>query len=127
MVKIWCLAGMPKPYSMDLRLRVIAAWQAGDTWEDIASRFEIGIATVNRWIGRERRTGSVAPSAHGGGWDHKLDETGLGHLKALVEERSDRTLDELTQLLSERHQIQVSRATVGRGLQRLDFTRKKKG
>jgi len=59
---------MGRPYSMDLRERVISRYQRGDvTMEEVAAQFEIGIATVNRWLRRKREEGSpvVHPPGRG--------------------------------------------------------------
>ena len=59
---------MPAPYSIDLRLRVIAACKRGVFTElEVAETFGIGEATVRRWKRRERESGSVEPLPHGGG------------------------------------------------------------
>ena len=55
---------MPAPYPRELRERVVKARQEGNaTLEEIARRFDVGSQTVVRWVGRFRRTASVAPSA----------------------------------------------------------------
>jgi transposase len=51
---------MTKPYSEDLRTRVVAAVVAGASCRDAAQRFSIGVSSVVRWAQRFRRTGSVA-------------------------------------------------------------------
>ena len=58
---------MGKPYSMDLRERVVCAVeQEGLSRRQAAARFGVGISTVIRWVGRLRATGSVAPDKMGG-------------------------------------------------------------
>ena len=47
-----------KPYSQDLRERVIKAIDDGHTRGEVAMLFDIGIATVGRYVKRQRRTGS---------------------------------------------------------------------
>ena len=52
---------MAKPYSVDLRERVVTAIEKGGlSRREAASRFGVGISTVT-WVRRFRRTGSVAP------------------------------------------------------------------
>ena len=58
---------MPKPYSIDLRERVVAAVETGGlSRRAAASHFGVGVSTAIIWVQRFRRTGSVAPSRMGG-------------------------------------------------------------
>jgi putative transposase len=58
---------MAKPFSMDLRQRVIAAVEEeGLSRHAAASRFEIGVSTAIEWVRRFRETGSAAPGQMGG-------------------------------------------------------------
>ncbi|MBV9741405.1 MAG: transposase, partial [Hyphomicrobiales bacterium] len=52
---------MGKPYSMDLRERVVAAVAAGLSRNRAAKQFGIGISTAINWVKRVDETGSVAP------------------------------------------------------------------
>ena len=117
----------PKAYPKELRERVIRAWQRKDaTWEQLADLFDIGRATVDRWICRFRRTGSAEALPHGGGQTHRIPAESLPVLKALVDEKPDRTLAELASWYAARTGVKVSTATVGRGLKRLGYSRKKR-
>ena len=50
---------MGRPYSMDLRERVISRYPRSDvTMLEVAEQFDIGIAKVNRWLRRTREEGS---------------------------------------------------------------------
>ncbi len=58
---------MPKPYSMDLRERVVSAVETGGlSRREAASRFGVGVSTAIGWVRRFRETGSVAPGQMGG-------------------------------------------------------------
>ena len=57
---------MTRPYSNDLRERVVAAVEAGDSCRVVAARFGVAVSTVVKWSQRFRRTGSVAPDKVGG-------------------------------------------------------------
>lgn len=58
---------MAKPYSLDLRERVVAAVEHdGLSCHQAAQRFSIGISTAIKWLRRRRETGSVAPGRMGG-------------------------------------------------------------
>jgi transposase len=56
-----------KPYSIDLRERVVAAVETGGlSARQAAARFGVGASTAIRWVARARATGSVQPSKIGG-------------------------------------------------------------
>lgn len=58
---------MARPYSMDLRERVVrAVEEEGLSRNKAASRFGIGIKTAIDWVRRHRETGSVAAKPMGG-------------------------------------------------------------
>jgi transposase len=78
---------MGKPYSDDLRERVIAAIEAGHTREEVAELFNMALSTVGGFIKRKRETGSVSPDKFGGYKTFSLephtDLTVTGLVKAL--------------------------------------------
>ena len=58
---------MGKPYSMDLRDRVVrAVEQDGFSRRQAAERFGIAVSTAINWVKRLHDTGSVAPGQMGG-------------------------------------------------------------
>ena len=52
---------MTRPYSNDLRERVVSAVEAGETCRSASAKFGVSVSTVVKWSQRYRRTGSVAP------------------------------------------------------------------
>jgi putative transposase len=59
--------GRGKPYSMDLRERVVAAVDKGGlSCHPAAAQFGVGVNTAILWVRRFRETGSVAPGQMGG-------------------------------------------------------------
>jgi len=116
---------MARPYSQDLRDRVLAAAHAGQTHLAVAARFAVGESTVRSWVRRERVSGSRAARPNRGGRP-KLGPAGDAALRALLAERSDRTLAELAEGLRERVSVRVSVMAVWRACERLGLTRKKK-
>jgi putative transposase len=117
---------MPAPYSVDLRERVVRAYLSGaGTYAEVASRFDVGEATVDRWVSRFRRAGSVEPDPMGGDRHSKFGESDEATLRELVEEDPDITRDELVRALADRG-LEVSTSAVQRALERNALTRKKR-
>ena len=57
---------MARPYSLDLRERVVAAVESGRTVRDVASSFGVSVSSVVKWSQRYRATGSAAALPMGG-------------------------------------------------------------
>src|SRR5437660_12444261 len=51
-------------YSLDLRKRVLRAWDGGMDAESVAAKYEVSRAWVHRLVQRRRETGSIAPRQH---------------------------------------------------------------
>src|SRR3954470_16884876 len=118
---------MPKPYSADLRERVLLADAAGLSPAVVAARFGVGLSTVYLWRQQARAEGRRCAKPHGGGRARGIDPAGEAILRGLVAERNDRTLDEHRELLAVRSGgPQVSRPTLCRTLRRLRLWRKKR-
>jgi transposase len=114
---------MAKPYSEDLRKRVVAAVDGGLSRHQAAALFDVGVSTVVHWVRRWRETGSVAAKPMGG--DHR---SALGGERDWILERiaamPDLTLEELRAELKGRGVI-VGYGTVWRFFEREDITVKK--
>src|SRR4051812_49729236 len=63
---------MPRPYSQDLRDRVVASVEGGRSRRATARLFGVSTATVVRWSQRFRTRGSAAALAMGGHRPHCL-------------------------------------------------------
>ena len=115
---------MGKPYSDDLRERVIAAIESGHTRVEVAALFNVALSTVGGFIKRKRKTGSVSPDKFGGYKTFSLEPyTDL--VKELVAEQPDSTLAELQDRL-EKHKVKVSQSGISRFLHHIKLTFKKK-
>jgi transposase len=111
-----------KPFSMDLRERIVAACEAKtDTQVEVAKRFQVSIAWVKRLLQRKRNNGSIAPFPYGGGRKPVFEGEHLERLKTAVQETPDATLQELL----EKTGVVASVMAVHRALERLDCHRKK--
>jgi len=74
---------MARPYSVDLRERVIAAVERGGMSRHQAARhFAVAVSTAIKWLQRFRQTGSAAPGQMGG---HKAKVLSGAHRDWLIE------------------------------------------
>lgn len=113
---------MPRPFSLDLRERVVAACDAGDSPEDAARSFDVGVRTIYEWLELRKQTGSLAPRCGKTGPKPKL----AGHLatlRKLVREKPDATLGELQSQIP----VQVGITTVWQALKNMGLSFKEKG
>ena len=114
---------MARPYSMDLRQRVIGAIEGGISRRKAAQVFDVSPSSAVKWMLKHRSTGSVAPGPMGGDRRSKL-----GSERDWLLERSqaepDLTLEEIRVELEERG-VHVGYGTVQRFFAREDFTFKK--
>jgi transposase len=113
-----------RAYSMDLRERVIAALDEGESSLEVAARMGVHDSWVRKLRRRRDRTGTIAPAPHGGGRGRKLDPMCEQALRAALDARNDATLEELRQELARRGK-HVSITSVWRALARLGITLKK--
>src|SRR4051794_30530217 len=78
-----------RAYSMDLRERIVAAIDAGLTQRQAAERFEVSLRTVERYLSRRRRSGSLAATEQ----RHGHEPTVRRRLRAWVPARLDAAAD----------------------------------
>jgi transposase len=115
-----------KPYSTDLRIRVVRAYEDREgAMRRLATTFRVSLSCVRRLLKQYRETGSVAPKPHGGGYPAKVDARGLAVVQGLVQAAPDATLRELCQRFQEVSAVPISTATMSRVLAKLQLTRKK--
>jgi transposase len=116
---------MGKPYSLDLRERVVAALESGLSTRQAAARFSVSIAAVGEWGRLKRSQGDVRPAKQGKPKGSVLDahrEFILGVLK----QKPDTTLEELAARLAAERDVRVVWTTVWKFLDRHDQTHKKR-
>lgn len=116
---------MGKPYSMDLRERVIAAIEGGMSTRQAAARFSIGIATAGAWARLKRRKGAVTPARQGKPKGSVLDAH-ADLICGLIEATPDITLEEIAERLAEEREVKVVSTAVWKFLDRRSMTHKKR-
>src|SRR5246127_2706185 len=114
---------MPKPYSVDLRARVIEDVESGASRRETAERYGISPSVVVIWVQRFEETGSVAAKPSGGSMSPL--EKHADFLLGLIERQPDLTLDEVV-LATRKHKIAGGRTAVWRFFKRHKITFKKK-
>ena len=115
-----------KAYSVDLRQKILDADnQQEGSQRQLAKRFRVSLTLIESLLKRYRTDGTVEPRAHGGGRSARLNPEQEAVLATLVEEDNDAILVELCARLEQRVGVRISRATMGRIVQKLKLTRKK--
>lgn len=115
---------MGRALSVDLRERVMAAVDGGMSCRAAAARFAVGVSSAIRWRQQQLSQGHVRPGRPGGNVRSSAIDGERAFLLALVEERSDLTLDEIREALAARG-TPASIAAVWRFFDRNQITRKK--
>ena len=116
-----------KAYSLDLRQRVVAAYEKGNiSLAEVAEQFNVGQTFVKKMLHQKRETGSVAPLGHGGGRQPSLSEKEHRLLRQKVKEEPDISLAELREHIATKAALQVSVPTIHRHLRSLRLSHKKK-
>jgi transposase len=116
---------MPKPLSIDLRSRVLAAVDGGLSCRQAADRFGVSASSAIRWVARRREVGDARPRAQGGDrLSHKTEAHGA-LIHAALAEAPDMTLFEIKARLADQG-ADVSIAALWRFFRRHRITRKKR-
>jgi transposase len=115
---------MTRPYSVDLRGRVVRAVEAGLSRRAAARRFEVSVSFVIKLVQRWRREGTVEPERYGG-WKRPILAGHAERVHAVLRGEPDLTIAELRSRLAA-EAIHVSPAAISRFLTAEGLTRKKR-
>jgi transposase len=115
---------MPKPYSRDLRERVVRFVEEGRSRHAAAAHFEVSVSFVVNLMSAFRATGSLEPKPSGGRRHAKL-EPHRTFLLAQVDEQPDITMPELAAALVEATGETAAPAALSRWLIRAGYRFKK--
>ena len=108
-----------RPYSTDLRERVLAAVDAGARREEVAAVFGVSVPTIKRYLKRRRETGGLPPTPHPGRPAPKGSALRAWLPARLEGGRDDATLEEHCTAFAAEAGVVVSTATMSRAIARL--------
>lgn len=119
---------MPKPYSPDLRKKVIEEIQEGKyTKLQIAERFRISSSFIYELWSRYKATGGYEVKPMGNPTiTPKVDKRGENHITEWLARTPDLTLEELCDKYAEKRGVTMGKSSMDRALKRMNITYKKK-
>jgi transposase len=115
---------MGRPYSQDLRDRVLSAVDGGMRPADVAELFEVDVSYVYKVLIRRRTTGITTSLPWAAGARPKLGAYD-DELRRHVAEFSDATLEEIRAWLLREHGVKVSVGCLWHTLERMKLPLKK--
>ena len=114
---------MAGAYSRDLRSRVLAAVEAGESPDEAARRFAVGRSTAYRWVTAAREEGRREAKRRGGGPPPAIRGEAEAALRRLLAGSDNHlTLAECRDRLAAETGLRVHPWTVGRALRRMGWT-----
>jgi len=115
---------MTRPYSEDLRERIVRTVDSGLSRNAAAKQFDVSISFVVKLMQRWKQRGTIKADKYGGWKKPKLAPYGE-RIRALVSENCDITIDELRAVLAAEG-IEAKRSTLGDFLLAQGLNRKKR-
>jgi transposase len=112
-----------KPYSEDLRLKIVAAVERGMPKTEAATTFGVSLSSVKRYARLAAREEPLAPRK-GGGRPPKTNATTARLLEEDVAKRPYAAARERAEFLRGASGVELSASTVRRLLRRLGFSQK---
>jgi transposase len=114
---------MAGAYSTDLRSRVLAAIEAGESPDAAARRFAVGRSTAYRWVAAARDEGRREAKPMGGGPEPAITGAAEAALRRMLAGNDNHlTLAECRDRLAAETGVRVHPWTVGRALRRMGWT-----
>jgi len=111
---------MPKPYSYDLRQKVMQAIEMDGLKKNEASQlFDISRNTINLWFKRRDKTGDIKVKVRVSS-SQKPKISDWEKFREFVKEHGDKTQAEMAKLWGN-----ISQRSISRALKQIGFTRKK--
>jgi transposase len=116
---------MPRPYSLDLRRRIIASCRQGIAYRQVSDVYGVSASCAVKLAARARQTGSLEPDTLGRPPGSGKLEPYRDFLIDTVTARPDITMPELAARLEEVHAVVAHPASLSRFLRKAGFTYKK--
>ncbi len=113
-----------KPYSEDLRQRIVAAREAGASAEELAKRFAVSKRSVERYWVLHETTGGVGTRQMGGYRRSRL-AAHEATLRGWIEQQNDLTLAELQERCRRRLRVKIGINALWKRLEQLGLNYKK--
>jgi transposase len=114
-----------RAYSVDLRERIVAAVQSGQTPQQTAARFDVSVMTVRRYLHQNQANeGNLAPRFAPGA-THRVPDALLPQIEEYLTDHPGTTVQQVRNWLQETHAVALSLTTTYRTLARLQITWKK--
>jgi transposase len=108
-----------KPYSHDIRVRVVQSYENGEgSQRQVARRYNVSLSFVQQLIKRYRETGDIVPQKQTKIIKPKVDESSLRLILELIDRDPDLPLSRLCEQLAMERQLLVSRATMWRTIRK---------
>lgn len=108
-----------KPYSEDIRVRVIQSYENGEgSQRQLAQRYNVSLSFVHELLKRYRQTGNIVPRKYIKKVDTKVDDNSLQLILNLVDNDPQLPLSRLCERLAQERQLHISRATMWRTLRK---------
>lgn len=115
---------MPRPFSEDLRNRIVKKRDEGYSEADISEMFGVSTSSVYRLCKRQRDHGHVRPNKMGQPEGSRLDPH-RERISAWIKKDPGMTLEEMASRLADELCINVHHTTVMRALSRWGYSYKK--
>jgi len=116
---------MGRPYSLDLRERVVSALEGGLSTDQAAQRFSVSKAAAGAWGRLKRAQGDVRPAKQGKPKGSVLDAH-ADFIFGILREKPDLTLTEMADRLMAERGLKVVGTAVWKFLDRHGQTHKKR-
>ena len=112
-------------YSLDLRLKVLAAVDLGMPRKEVVRTFGVSMPTLKRYLSLRRQTGEIGPPRTPGRtpFDATIEERSA--LWRQLEENDDATLERHCELWESKHGDRVSVPTMWRAVRKLGWSKKR--
>ena len=113
-----------KPYSLDLREKIVAAVGHGMSKAQAARTFGVGATSVKRYV-KLKEEGKPLTPGKAPGKKARLDRSAMKLLEEDLRSRAAVAYEKRADLLNELLGVRVSKSTICRMVGRLGYTRKK--